>query len=57
MNDVLFFPENVVACKDHFESVQGCLREQCSFTHQMTGLRYDKQNLKHLMKGIAYRTT
>ena len=40
MNEVLFFPEKVAACKDYFESAQGCLKEKCGFAHQMTGARF-----------------
>ena len=39
VRQVIFFPDKEVACKDYFESIEGCSNVQCSFSHQVTGLR------------------
>ena len=37
---VLFFPDKAIACRDFFETVEGCPRKlSCSFSHETTNLR------------------
>ena len=39
VRDVILFPDKAVACKDFFENFEKCPKIQCSFSHEITGLR------------------
>ncbi|XP_052791121.1 uncharacterized protein LOC128225128 [Mya arenaria] len=38
IEEVLFFPDSQIACKDHFVGEDGCSRENCRFTHEHNSL-------------------
>ena len=39
-SEIIIFPDKSIACKDFFESIQGCCNNQCTFSHEVTGLRF-----------------
>ena len=39
IRQVIFFPDKHIACKDFFDSVEGCSRIRCDFGHTTTGFR------------------
>lgn len=41
IRQVIFFPDKQIACKDFFDSVEGCSRIRCDFSHTTTGFRLD----------------
>ena len=41
IRQVIFFPDKRIACKDFFDSVEGCSRIRCDFSHTTTGFRLD----------------
>ncbi len=41
IRQVIFFPDKQIACKDFFDSVEGCSRICCDFSHTTTGFRLD----------------
>jgi len=38
VEEVLFFPDAQIACKDHFVGEDGCSRQNCRFTHEHNSL-------------------
>lgn len=38
--EVIFFPDKEIACKDFFDTIEGCRNNPCSFGHEITGFRY-----------------
>lgn len=40
IRQVLFFPDKQIACKDHFNSIEGCSATRCEFSHQPTGFLF-----------------
>lgn len=38
--EAIFFPDKEIPCKHFFDNVEGCRRNPCSFSHEVTGFRY-----------------
>jgi hypothetical protein len=48
IRQVIFFPDKQIACKDFFDSVEGCSRIRCDFSHKSTGFRFLETCLVYL---------
>ena len=40
IREVICFPDKKIACKDFFDTVEGCSRKRCEYSHEQTGFRY-----------------
>lgn len=40
IREVMFFPDKKIACKDFFDTIEGCSRTRCDYSHETTGFRY-----------------
>ncbi|XP_046644496.1 mitochondrial cardiolipin hydrolase-like [Daphnia pulicaria] len=52
IRQVIFFPDKQIACKDFFDSVEGCSRIRCDFSHTTTGFRQLLSHIKSARKSI-----
>ncbi|XP_013415912.1 mitochondrial cardiolipin hydrolase [Lingula anatina] len=51
-HNVLFFPDQHIACKEHFNSSDGCLRSGCKYAHSETSLTHMLSYLRSARKTL-----
>lgn len=49
IHQVIFFPDKSIACNDFFDTIQGCSRTRCEFSHETTGFRFVMINVSVLL--------